>query len=92
MRYRDDEKLSKIPYIIFPDDPFKHFWEFVVGLNVLYTVLVLPFVVCFIDDVGTGLVVVGFVADGIWFVDIVLTFFMAYEDKDDRLVVSRKVE
>lgn len=57
----------------------------------LYTVLVLPFVVSFIDNVGTGLTVIGFITDGIWAVDIILTFFMAYEDKDDKLVISRKV-
>lgn len=52
--------------------------------------LVLPFVVSFIEDVGTGLTVIGFFTDGIWLVDIILTFFMAYEDKDDKLVTARK--
>jgi len=90
MRYRDDEKLAKLRYIIFPDDPSKQLWEFVIGLNVLYTVLILPYVVSFLDDVGVALTVIGFLTDGIWFIDIILTFFMAYEDHDDRLVTSRK--
>ena len=47
--------------------------------------------VSFIDDVGVAFTVIGFITDGIWFVDIILTFFMAYEDHDDKLVISRKV-
>jgi len=90
MRYRDDEKLAKLKYIIFPDDPFKQFWEFIIGLNVLYTVLILPYVVSFLDDVGVAFTVIGFITDGIWFIDIILTFFMAFEDREDRLVTSRK--
>ena len=43
------------------------------------------------DDTGAVLNVIEIVSDVIWAIDIVVTFFSAYEDKEDNLIVSRKV-
>lgn len=59
--------------------------------NLLYTATIVPYSVSFMDDPGPVLNVFEILSDVIWALDIVITFNSAYEDKEDNLIVSRKV-
>jgi len=59
----------------------------------IYTALVMPIRVAFMTDNedNVGWVIMDWLCDGIFFLDIFITFFSAYFNDDDELIVSRKV-
>lgn len=58
--------------------------------NLIYTATVVPYNVSFPIQTTTTLSVVEYISDGIWIIDLILTFFCAYEDKMENLITDRK--
>jgi len=90
VKYRDDPRYRDVKWTIFPDDNFRAYWEAIISVNLIYTALFIPYTVAFIENVGTALLVIGYISDALWLIDIVITFFIAYEDKEDNLVMNKK--
>jgi hypothetical protein len=56
----------------------------------LYTTLITPYRLAFIDEDTLGWTIAATVVDLVFFCDIILTFYTAYYDQDDNLVVNKK--
>jgi hypothetical protein len=56
----------------------------------IYTATVTPFKVCFLEDEPIHFVVLDFIIDFLFALDIAITCFLAYFDKNNKLVVDKK--
>lgn len=102
IRYRWDPKYSSERYLIFPDDPLKIAWDFLIGICLVYTCFVLPYTISFIEPGDTfdkyyfiflkssEDQIIGRVIDGLFMIDILSIFITAYIDNDDNLIVNKK--
>jgi hypothetical protein len=77
------EKEEFIPrYILQPNSNIKSYWNIVNIILLLYTALFMPYRIAFIDDETVLQQVVDWSVDGLFFFDIIVTFFSAYEEAD----------
>jgi len=67
-----------------PGDRSKQTWNMITIIMLLYTALFMPYKVAFIDDDSdSGLSgTLDWVVDSLFFTDIIITFFSAYEESD----------
>jgi hypothetical protein len=72
-----------------PEGNFKKGWDLIIALVILYSSIVTPYKIAFID--GTALEEVDMASDVLLFIDIILNFFSAYVDSEDNVVKNRKV-
>ncbi|KAF5207941.1 Potassium channel akt1 [Thalictrum thalictroides] len=77
---RTKQKFPK--FIVSPHDRKYRLWMHFLVILVLYTAWVSPFEFGFLDKPNGGLPIVDNVVNGLFAIDIVLTFFVAYFDKD----------
>ena len=83
---------GKKSYMVYPDDEFKDNWDMVISLILIYICLVTPVRIAFVDGEDSMLFSVsGKVVDFIFFMDIILTFNMAYYDEDYVIISDRKI-
>ncbi len=57
----------------------------------IYSAIVLPFKLAFVDVDTYDQKLWDTITDGIFFVDLILSFFSAYYDSDENLIKNRKV-
>ena len=72
-----------------PDDYVKRTWDFIIALLILYSSIVTPYKIAFIDD--NTLEEVDIAIDVLMVIDIIISFFSAYVDSEDNTVKNRKV-
>jgi CRP-like cAMP-binding protein len=91
-RLSADKDVQKVSMLIMtPDSPLRKYWALLMIFMLLYTAIVTPYRICFLDDVVGTWLIVDICTDCIFVIDIVLTFFSAYEEEDGTLVVDWKV-
>jgi hypothetical protein len=73
-----------------PDSKLKSYWGLLIITVLLYTATYVPFGISYIDDEGSVMTIFGTILDGIFFTDIILNFFTAYEDKKVGVEVRHK--
>ncbi|KAL2543937.1 Potassium channel AKT1 [Forsythia ovata] len=77
------------PFIISPFNPHYRAWEKILIVLVFYTAWVCPFEFCFLLDKPKGpLSITDNVVNGFFLIDIILTFFVAYLDKETYLLID----
>ena len=64
-----------------PGNKIKMGWDFVVVFLLLYTALIVPFKVCFENTTTDPQFIFDCCVDFCFFIDIILTFFVATEEK-----------
>ena len=84
--------------MIYPDDPFRKVWDYLLVLYRLvsyfncrclgYTAIVMPIRITFFDDSYIGWVVVDWIFDSLFFIDLFINFVTAYFDDEDNIVVD----
>ncbi|XP_047327503.1 potassium channel AKT1-like [Impatiens glandulifera] len=79
-------------FIISPYDPHYRFWETFLVLLVFYTAWVSPFEFGFLEKPRGPLPILDNVVNGFFFIDIAMTFFLAYLDKTTYLLVDDKTK
>lgn len=91
-RIRYQEKYINVKLLIFPDDPFRGFWDVMLILVLSYTCLIMPYRIAFLSDYDDEIqwTIMDWTTDCIFYVDIIVNFFSAYYDVEDELVVSKK--
>lgn len=91
-RLSADKDVQKVSMLIMtPDSPLRKYWALLMIFMLLYTAIVTPYRICFLDDVVGTWLIVDICTDCIFVIDIVLTFFSAYEEEDGTLIVDWKV-
>lgn len=83
--------LLKGKYIFHPQQPFIVSWQFVVGIAILYSIVVVPLRLGFSYDAVGGWFVLELVIDGFFFLDILISFRTAYVNDEKILIHDAKV-
>ena len=83
---------QKLPFMILsPSCKFKLFWNILMAFLLLYTAIVMPYALTFIDyDSLDAWGVLEMVLDVLFFLDIIVNFNSAYFDQEGTLIISRK--
>jgi hypothetical protein len=71
-----------------PDSTFKKGWDFVIAIVILYSSIVTPYNIAFVEVDNVSLDIA---SDCILFVDVIINFFSAYVDSEDNVIKNRKV-
>ncbi|KAK7264984.1 hypothetical protein RJT34_32599 [Clitoria ternatea] len=85
---RSNRRIKLRPLILSPYDHRYRIWNTFLIVLVLYTAWVSPFEFGFLEKPREPLSITDNVVNGFFFVDIVLTFFVAYIDKSTYLLVD----
>lgn len=88
MRYRDNKKS----FLLYPEDPQKVYWDLYITCVLLISCLLTPFRIAFgeIED-PVEWVIINWVIDGCFLVDIIIIFNSAYYDSEFIIVEDRKM-
>jgi len=76
--------------VILPDDPFKKKWDLLIATMLIFTALVSPYRIAFVDVDTLEWTVIETMIDCIFGIDLALNFFFAYYDQEDNVVDKRK--
>ncbi|XP_022936563.1 potassium channel AKT1-like [Cucurbita moschata] len=85
---RNNRRSKLGPHIISPFDYNYRFWETFLIFLVLYTAWACPFEFGFLPSPSGVLAIIDNIVNGLFAIDIVLTFFVAYLDKTTYLLVD----
>ena len=75
-------------WIIYPDNIYKHIWDIIMGIFLIYTSLITPYRISFLNEesnIAIKLQLFDNIIDLIFFFDIILNFFTAYYTYDERI-------
>ncbi|WJX22623.1 hypothetical protein P8452_11911 [Trifolium repens] len=75
-------------YLIYPFNPHYRAWELLLVVLVIYSAWICPFEFAFLTYKEDGLFILDNIVNGFFAIDIVLTFFVAYHDKDSYLLID----
>lgn len=75
--------------MILPDNSYKRFWDLIIAGVILYSSIVLPYKIAFVDEEEGQAIDISF--DILLAIDIILNFFSAYIDSEDNVIKNRKV-
>jgi len=87
-RLRHSPGLRFSHFIIFPDDPFIQVWSAFMASLMLYTVIITPYRVAFVDIDTVEWVVLDNIMDGLFFTDLVFNSLTAYYDDEKTIITS----
>lgn len=78
-------------FIIYPDETFKKFWDFIIFFLLMYTAVILPYTVCFVEsEIFSAIGIAETVIDFLFLVDLILNFFSAYLNELGMIVDDHK--
>ena len=86
---RNNKKPGDVQYIIFPNKKRKIIWDFFIGALILESVIIVPLRLGFSVDAKGLAIVFDVLVDICFGLDMVLTFFTAYE-KDNVMIMEHK--
>ena len=67
------------------------YWDSYIFILLVYTATVMPYNICFNTKKSLQRSIMEGFMDFSWFIDIVLTFFTAIKDKNERFIVNKNV-
>ncbi|XP_042000316.1 potassium channel AKT1-like [Salvia splendens] len=85
---RSNRRIRLPPFIVSPYDRRYRAWQNFLIVLVVYTAWVSPFEFGFLDKPARPLSITDNIVNGFFFIDIVLTFFVAYLDRSTYLLVD----
>ena len=75
-------------YILLPDNPLRQFWDVIVGIFLIYTSIVFPYRISFLNEnskSGKKLKLLDDIIDNFFILDIIINFLTAYYTNDERI-------
>lgn len=81
-------EYKDVRFIIFPDDTLRVFWDIIIMILMLYTITITPYRVAFIETDTEIWIIIDYIIDALFMIDVVLNCFMAYMNNEEVLVVS----
>jgi len=76
---------SKI--VLMPNSKIKTLWNIIMTILMIYTATFTPYWTAFIEDGGLALIIIDYIVDGLFFIDIIINFISAYEISNKELEV-----
>lgn len=73
-----------------PTSKFKVIWNILMFLLIVYTAMVVPVRISFVDETTDAWLIADVVMDSLFMIDIFINFISAYEDDSGEIVKSRK--
>jgi len=70
-----------------PESQFKKIWNLFVTVLLLYTAIMVPLRTAFIEESSLGYIILDTMIDTMFFTDIFINFFSAFEKKDKTVEV-----
>jgi hypothetical protein len=78
-------------YIILPTSRFRITWNIIIFFLLIYTATIVPYTTIFVDEEDSNFAAtIGIIVDTLYFCDLILNFFMAYEDRDKKIEIRLK--
>jgi hypothetical protein len=77
-------------YLFYPDQPFSNMWDMVMTLTLLFTSIATPMRMAFYEEDDWLWMVLNYLTDGIFFLDILYSFNLSFMDDDFNFVHDRK--
>lgn len=86
----DVPETEAIPcYLLHPHGSFKAVWSLVMSVLLLYTVVVMPFSMAYLESTGFDTwFFIDTTVDGLFFIDVIVNFLSAYYNSEGVLVVN----
>ena len=75
-----DKVEEPLSYILMPHHRVKIVWNIVSAILLVYTATLMPYKTAFLNDVSPEFLIFEYFIDILFFVDIIVMFFSAYED------------
>eukprot|EP00937_MAST-01D_sp_MAST-1D-sp2_P005789 g5789.t1 len=75
-----DDRLSTPPYIVHPAHPKKMAWDMFIGSLIMYSVVIVPYRICFWQTPSHTAYVTDWLIDGCFLLDMGLSFRVAFTD------------
>ena len=75
-------------FVILPDNPTKQIWDIIIGVLLIYTSIVTPYRISFIDDSTSANKYFDYLdlsIDCLFFIDIILSFLTAYYNNEEKI-------
>ncbi|KAF4042984.1 Ion transport protein [Phytophthora infestans] len=83
---KSERVMLRGTYLFHPQEPSIVFWQFFVGIGIVYSIIVVPFRLGYDVDAVGGWYVLEMIIDGFFLVDILLNFRTAYFDDERKLI------
>ena len=58
----------------------------------MYAAIVMPYRIAFVSEESEGYIVIDYIIDGLFMMDVIVNLLSAYYDENDELIVSKKVK
>ncbi|KAJ8552164.1 hypothetical protein ON010_g10382 [Phytophthora cinnamomi] len=84
--FQSERVMLRGTYLFHPQEPAIVFWQFFVGIGIVYSIIVVPFRLGYNVDATGAWSVLEMSIDGFFFVDILLNFRTAYFDDERKLI------
>ena len=78
-------KVSSVKWIVYPDDPLKLTWDFVIFVLTFYSITVIPYKIAFWEDDTDTTESVDLIINYFFFLDVLVNFLTAYESSDFKI-------
>lgn len=76
--------------MLYPEDPFKGYWDIYIALVLIFTSLVTPYRIALVEVDNFEWNIINNTVDIMFLIDIIIIFNSAYEDEDFNLIDVRK--
>ena len=73
--------------VLMPNSKIKTVWNLVMIVLLIYTATFTPYRTAFIEDGGTALLIIDYIVDFLFLIDIIMNFISAYEIRNKELEV-----
>jgi hypothetical protein len=77
--------------MLYPEDPFKNYWDLFIAFILIFTCLVTPYRIALIEKDSFPWVITNNTVDFLFLIDIIIIFSSAYYDEDFNLIEDRKM-
>lgn len=77
-------------FIVMPDEVFYKVWDYIISFGIIFAVTISPYRLAFWETQSTYWSIIDFVVDLLFILDIVLNFFFATYDPQERIVYKPK--
>lgn len=84
-RNRENRKM----YVIYPEDSFKNNWDLFITFILIMTCIVTPIRIAFYESDDLKWTVINYTIDGLFFIDIIVSFSSAFYDEDFKIIDNR---